>query len=174
MDYFAYGSNLHPARLESRIGACQMAGVASLEGAALCFHKVGLDDSGKCDIVFRETDTTVVWGVIYQISAKQKAVLDEHESLGEGYQILETCVVTRQKQMIPVYTYQAMSDHIDQSLKPFDWYHELVLQGALFHGFPSDYLAELQAIEMVIDSKQGRADKNQRLLRTIRKSLQSE
>ncbi|WP_339735735.1 gamma-glutamylcyclotransferase family protein [uncultured Gimesia sp.] len=173
MNYFAYGSNLHPARLESRIGACQIAGVAQLERAALCFHKVGLDRSGKCDIVFRETDATGVWGVVYQISAAQKTILDQHESLGEGYQILKTRVVTRQNQIFPVYTYQAMSDYIDQSMKPFDWYHDLVLQGALFHGFPLDYLAQLQGVAMIQEHNPHRASKHQRLLETIRDSHES-
>ena len=167
-NYFAYGSNLHPARLESRIGACHMAGVALLENAALCFHKTGLDCSGKCDIVFGETNAAGVWGVVYQISSEQKAILDQHESLGEGYQILETRVITRQNQRLPVYTYQAMSDFIDPNLKPFDWYHELVLQGAYFHGFPPDYLVRLQEITMIPDHKPARAEKHERLLKTIR------
>ncbi|QDT43555.1 hypothetical protein Pan241w_36570 [Gimesia alba] len=167
-NYFAYGSNLHPARLESRIGGCVIAEVAFLESAALCFHKKGLDCSGKCDIVFGKTSATGVWGVVYQISSEQKIILDQHESLGAGYQILETRVITRQKQVLPVYTYQAMSDFIDPSLKPFDWYHELVFQGALFHGFPPDYLAHLQGVSQIPDHKPARADKHERLLKTIR------
>ncbi|QDV51673.1 gamma-glutamylcyclotransferase family protein [Gimesia fumaroli] len=173
-NYFAYGSNLHPERLESRIGACEIIGVARLESAVLCFHKVGLDCSGKCDIVFREKETLGVWGVVYQISSEQKNILDQHESLGAGYQILETSVVTRQQQVLPVYTYQAMLDFIDPSLKPFDWYHELVLQGALFHGFSPDYLAQLQGISRMPEHNPERAATHQRLLKTIRDSLKTD
>ncbi|MCA9015317.1 MAG: gamma-glutamylcyclotransferase [Planctomycetaceae bacterium] len=172
--YFAYGSNLHPVRLEARIGASQIAGVAQLPGAELCFHKVGRDRSGKCDIVCRESTSATVWGVVYQISVGQKKILDQHESLGQGYQILETFVFTRQEQKIPVYTYQAMSDYIDPSLKPFDWYHELVVQGALFHGFPTEYLAELRKTELIPDSDFQRADLHQSLLRTIQETRHSE
>jgi len=170
LSYFAYGSNLHPARLQSRIGPCQIIAVARLEGAGLCFHKIGLDRSGKCDIVFPKKSAVEVWGVVYQISQEQKLTLDQHESLGQGYQILNTGVLTRQHQTLPVFTYQAMPAHIDHRLQPFDWYHELIIQGALFHEFPSGYLEQLKDIATLPDPDKTRAGKHADLLRTIRES----
>lgn len=170
LSYFAYGSNLHPARLQSRIGPCPIIAVARLEGAELCFHKIGLDRSGKCNIVFRKNSGVEVWGVVYQISQEQKSALDQHESLGQGYQILNTGVLTRQRQVLPVFTYQAMPAYIDPRMQPFDWYHELVMQGSLFYEFPPSYLEQLKRIENLPDPDKKRAGNHEDLLRTIRES----
>lgn len=171
LNYFAYGSNLHPLRLQSRIGVCQIQTVARLERSRLCFHKVGLDASGKCDIVLAADFDTAVWGAVYQISPEQKILLDEYESLGKGYQILNTEVVSTDNQCLPVYTYQAMPDFIDPQLQPFDWYHELVLQGVSYHEFPSEYREIIQAVEMIKDPDQERTARHQTLLSELQKSL---
>lgn len=171
--YFAYGSNMHPARLEKRIGPCDIISVARLQRAELRFHKIGLDRSGKCDIVFQQNYSMEVWGVVYQISERQKSRLDQYESLGQGYQILNTEVLTQQNQSMNVFTYQAMPQYIDHSLKPFDWYHELVMLGAQFHKFPVSYLDELQQVPFLPDSDQKSVSKHQNLLNTIRKKQQS-
>lgn len=169
-NYFAYGSNLHPVRLEDRIGSCNIIAVARLAGAELRFHKIGLDRSGKCDIVFQQNLSKDIWGVVYQISEKQKCRLDQYESLGQGYQILHTNVLTQQNQTINVFTYQAMPEFVDPSLRPFDWYHELVLLGAQFHRFPERYLDELKQVPIVLDSDKKSISAHQSLLNDMRES----
>lgn len=171
LNYFAYGSNLHPLRLQSRIGVCQIQSVAQLEGARLCFHKVGLDTSGKCDIVLAADSDSTVWGAVYQISPEQKILLDKYESLGNGYQILDTEVRSAGNRRLPVYTYQAMTEFIDPQLQPFDWYHEFVLQGVYYHKFPVEYREIIQAVEMIKDPDRERSARHQILLREIQKSL---
>lgn len=168
LNYFAYGSNLHPARLQARIGACHVRDVALLAGASLCFHKVGLDRSGKCDISFQQQTATGVWGVIYQISPEQRGQLDQFESLGAGYQIREVEVLTRDRQTLKVFTYHAMSEFIDAQIQPFDWYHELVLQGARFHGFPAEYLEQLLQVELATDSDSNRISQAQQIMQSMR------
>lgn len=168
--YFAYGSNMHPARLEKRIGPCDIISVARLQRAELRFHKIGLDRSGKCDIVFQQNYSTEVWGVVYQISERQKSRLDQYESLGQGYQILNTEVLTQQNQTINVFTYQSMPHYVDPSLKPFDWYHELVMLGAQFHEFPLTYIDQLQQISIIPDSDKKRVSDHQGLLNSIREA----
>ena len=167
LNYFAYGSNLHPARLEARIGRCQFQGIALLEQADLRFHKVGVDASGKCDITINDTSAGGVWGAVYQITTEQKTELDRFESLGQGYEIREVDVLTYEQGLMRVFTYQAMTAFVDPALQPFDWYHELVLRGARFHGFPSEYLARLQLIERLTDSDAERITLAQEILRTI-------
>jgi len=49
--YFAYGSNLHPLRLQARLSSAQLIGTTILPGYALKFHKLGHCLSGKCNIV---------------------------------------------------------------------------------------------------------------------------
>jgi hypothetical protein len=167
LNYFAYGSNLHPARLEARIGRCQFQGIALLEQADLRFHKVGVDASGKCDITIDDTSAGGVWGAVYQITTEQKTELDRFESLGQGYEIREVDVLTYEQGLMRVFTYQAMTAFVDPALQPFDWYHELVLRGARFHGFPAEYLARLQLIERLTDSDAERITLAQEVLRTI-------
>lgn len=173
LNYFAYGSNLHPLRLQARIGACKVQSVAQLEGARLCFHKVGLDDSGKCDIVQSAQPGSTVWGVVYQITAEQKILLDHCESLGRGYQILHTEVRSADDQRLPVFTYQAMAEYIDPQLQPFDWYHEFVFHGVCYHGFPVEYREMIHAVNMIKDPDSERATHQQILLRELRKSFES-
>jgi hypothetical protein len=170
MKYFAYGSNLHPARLQERIGDCTLQGIALLEQAELRFHKVGIDASGKCDILLQQETASGVWGVVYEITAAQKLELDRYESLGQGYQIRELDVLTHQGESLSVFTYQAMTEFIDPGLQPFDWYHELVLQGARFHGFPAEYLERLQEIELLTDTDTARVTQVRQILASMQTS----
>lgn len=173
LNYFAYGSNLHPLRLKARIGDCQLYSVAQLEGARLCFHKVGLDASGKCDIELPAQKDSTVWGAVYQISSEQKLLLDQHESLGKGYQLLETKVRLADQQYLPVFTYQAMTEFIDPRLRPFDWYHDYVTQGVSYHQFPAAYRAMIHAVKMIEDPDQARSERHQSFLRELRKTIEA-
>ncbi|MCA9007822.1 MAG: gamma-glutamylcyclotransferase, partial [Planctomycetaceae bacterium] len=112
-----------------------------------------------------------VWGVVYQISPEQKKLLDEYESLGKGYQIFNTEVVSADNQCLSVYTYQAMAEFIDPQLQPFDWYHEFVLQGVCFHKFPEEYQEIIRAVQMMKDPDTERAARHQALLREFHQSL---
>jgi len=77
---------------------------------------------------------------IYEISAEDKLILDRIEGVGFGYS--ETTL------NIPsvgdCLSYVAEDTHIDDSLSPYDWYHELVMIGARTHGFPGDYLKQIR------------------------------
>lgn len=48
--YFAYGSNLHPIRLEDRLGKVKLYGIGKLNYTEIHFHKTGCDSSGKATI----------------------------------------------------------------------------------------------------------------------------
>jgi hypothetical protein len=61
-----------------------------------------------------------------------------------------------------VLTYIAAPDYIDDRLKPYGWYKQFVLAGALEHGLPSDYIAErIESVEATDDPDKKR-DKKQR------------
>ncbi|MGD8384961.1 MAG: gamma-glutamylcyclotransferase, partial [Lysobacterales bacterium] len=82
LDYFAYGSNMSSKRLRARLPSASLAGVGVLRGHRLVFHKVSNHDgSGKCGIV--ESTRDHVLGVLYEIDADEKPVLDRIE--GAGY-----------------------------------------------------------------------------------------
>ena len=144
MLYAAYGSNLHPVRLTARLSSAELVGTAWLPGWSLCFHKRSKDDSGKCSILNGDNG---VHFAIFDISVEDKLALDEIEGVGVGY--FEVCLE------IPgignCVSYAAQEGYIDESLRPYDWYKELVLAGARFHGFPEHYLKQIEHVQAIRD-----------------------
>jgi len=144
MLYAAYGSNLHPARLADRVSSAQLLGTAFLPRWSLYFHKRSRDESGKCNILAGDNG---VYFAIFEVSAEDKLALDKIEGLGNGYSDISLS--------IPGFgncaSYTAEETHIDDSLWPYDWYKELVLEGARFHGFPGDYLNEIESVRALRD-----------------------
>lgn len=138
MWYAAYGSNLHPLRLAERISSAQLVATRFLPDWSLHFHKRSKDGSGKCNILSGGDGIHIA---IFDISAKDKLVLDGIEGLGLGYS--ETLL------NVPgigdCLSYSADESHIDDSLDIYDWYKELVLIGAQAHGFPEDYLNRIRS-----------------------------
>lgn len=155
MLYFAYGSNMFTKRLQNRAPSASKITNAALSGYSLYFHKrSNKDGSGKCNI--RPKNDSVVYGVIYEIDKKQKSDLDRAEGLGYGYEEAHITVNT-DNGIADVFTYMASESHIGNSLNPFSWYKTLVLVGTNEHGLPEDYIANIKAVNSVIDP-----DKNRR------------
>ena len=75
--YFAYGSNMSSARLRDRIPDAQSIGRAHWPGMRLAFNKVGVDGSGKANLV--ADPGSVAWGVLFKIPGDAWAILDAFE-----------------------------------------------------------------------------------------------
>lgn len=161
--YFAYGSNLHPARLENRIGRCSRGTRVFLHGARLTFNKRGMDGSGKCNIDFTDSKTDTVIGVLYEVSARQRKLLDDWEAVSCGYTPLKI-QVERNTQPVDAFTYRAEEEHIEQGLQPFDWYKRFVVLGASWFDFPEDYLHQLEQQPSIPDHDPDRVRQNAILL----------
>lgn len=148
--YFAYGSNLHPARLQDRLGECELVGAGLLAGYRLAFHKRGGDGSGKCDAVATGSTDDTVFGAMYRLHADQLARLDTFE--GQGYRRAQVDVVVRgATDSVPVFAYLARTNFITAGLRPFGWYRELVLAGARYRGFPAAYIAAIAQVPVMHD-----------------------
>lgn len=160
--YFAYGSNLHPARLQARTPSARILGPAELPGNRLAWHKHGVDDSGKCDIVETGRHADRVHGALYEIDIGDWRYLDIAEELGTGYDI-HRLEVRAGDQRIRAYSYRALVT--DPDLKPFDWYQAFVVQGARVHGLPAEYVRALASVGNWQDPDPDRRDMNRRLLR---------
>jgi len=158
--YFAYGSNLHPARLAARLASPRLLGATRLDDHVLRFHKRGRDGSGKCSI---EPGSGCVHGALYALAPSDKGTLDRIEGVGAGY--ASTLVELPGKGAVS--TYVAMADAIDDSLLPFDWYLDLVLAGARFQRFPEAYLRALCSIATRPDPDEARAQEHARLLASL-------
>ena len=86
LNYFAYGSNMSLARMGQRVPSAVSKGLAVLEQHQLCFHKVSVDGSAKCDAFFTRDPTHRVFGVLYTIDQDHKTLLNEFEGVGRGYE----------------------------------------------------------------------------------------
>lgn len=162
LTYFAYGSNLHPGRLIARLGDLEERGAAVLPDHRLTFDKFGGDTSGKCTI--QPSPGHTVHGALYGITADQRAVLDVIE--GARYAVRPVRVRAADT-VLDAFTYVALAEHTRPGLAPFDWYRELVVRGALHHGFPAAYVAALRAVAAVPDPDPDRAALNAALLTTL-------
>jgi len=134
----------------------------------LQFNKRADDGSGKCSIspvngsvsslasgVLSDAISPVI-GVVYSMPLSEKSVLDECESLGAGYEILELEVVSGATHY-QVFTYCAQEPWIDDSLIPYDWYKALVLTGAMGFNLPQSYIDDLERQASMPDADLQRA-----------------
>lgn len=161
--YIAYGSNLHPIRIEERVPSARALGVVELPGLSLAFHKRSIDLSGKCLLSAAQGDSDKAYGVLYEFNPAQKTLLDAAEGSGKGY--------FEQQLSVPLgdtnytgYIYMASSSHIDTALMPYHWYKNLVVAGARFHGLPSSYIASIQSTTSIEDPNSRRRLENEELL----------
>jgi hypothetical protein len=120
----------------------------------LRFHKQSVDGSAKCDIELTNVPGDVVHGVVFQLLAVEKTLLDEKEGLGKGYEEKRVSVMADNGETFEAVTYYAIN--IDASLRPYHWYLEHVLRGAREHRLPLDYIHAIEAVDTVTDPDQNR------------------
>jgi len=161
MKYFAYGSNMSLARLRERTPGARRLGSYALRGHVLCFHKVGTDGSGKCDAFATKDPSDLVLGALFEVDASEKIHLDQVEGVGLGYEQKEVMVEDASGRQEKAYTYYATD--IDVSLKPYSWYKNHVLLGAIESALPSAYIEKISSIDSYQDPDEKR-DKQQRAI----------
>ena len=168
LHYFAYGSNLHPLRLRERVPSACVIGVIEAKGLKLTFSKRSEDHSGKCNVFQSGNPGDVVFGVVYEIDSKEKRALDEAESKGHGYneQFL-SCDINGLS--FEPFTYVADSKYVDSALRPYEWYKQLVIEGAKYHLLPEEYISSLEAVFAVPDPDSKRSAKNMARLSNMKK-----
>ena len=160
---FAYGSNMLSVRMHGRVGSAKPVGVGFVTHRRLVFHKRGVDGSSKADAVFTGKASDRVWGVLYWLDDQQRRVLDGYESLGVGYDAEHVLVCTGNG-FIHASIYVARREAILHDLRPYSWYQQLVVMGALEHGLPAEYVRHIVAVETVVDPDRARHDHNSQWL----------
>ncbi len=154
MKYFAYGSNMSLKRLQQRVPKVIQLGIYSLAKHELRFHKSGKDNSAKCDAYYTGIPHSRVFGILYEIDISGKASLDVVEGLGQGYNDKIVAVSNRAGVFEDAVTYYSTDN--DKSLLPYSWYKDHVLVGARAARLPIEYIAEIEAVETIVDKDQGR------------------
>ena len=166
MLYAAYGSNLHPLRLTSRLPKSRFEGTGAIGGHRLRFHKRSKDQSGKCNIVVGDGSIHVA---IYELDEQEKAKLDQIEGVGSGYSV-EAIEVPGFGEC---FTYIATASYIDERLRPYSWYKELVLVGCDALRLPIDYIAWIRDVAAIDDPDRARHDRNMRIVEQARMTVVS-
>ena len=164
--YFAYGSNLHPVRLTERVVSAELLGVVELSHYRLAFQKRGWDGSSKCNLVHTGHESDGIHGALYQIDSGHKPALDVFEGKGNGYDDRQL-TVEFQGQDFSCFTYVAQTSHIENGLKPYHWYKELVVLGARHLQFPNAYVRSIESIESVEDPDETRREHHNLLIEKI-------
>ncbi|MFQ6006886.1 MAG: gamma-glutamylcyclotransferase family protein [Woeseia sp.] len=164
MLYAAHGSNLHPVRLSLRLPGSRFLGTGVVPGRKLRFHKRSIDHSGKCNIV---EGNDSVYVSVYELSEEEKTKLDAIEGVGSGYSV-QTINIPGFSECL---TYIAADTHIDEALRPYSWYKELVLAGCESLGFPEGYVTMIQNISAIDDPDEHRHAINMGIVEKLRLSV---
>ena len=157
--YFAYGSNMSERRLRDRVSSAKVIGTGILQNYCLTFNKCSCDGSGKCTI--EPCKSGRVYGVLFEIKKKQEKCLDKVEGLCKGYKDRKVSIKIRNYKQPETYecrttlcdvkTYQATNPC--QNLKPYFWYKQHVLVGAIEQNLPPSYIHRLIQVKAKKDPR---------------------
>ena len=149
MFYFAYGSNMNPARVADRGLRVRNAVGAVLDGVTLRFDKQSRDHAGNghANLVYAPAER--VEGVLYALAdTDQIARMDRFENAPINYS-RERVVVRTARGELTAWTYFANRAVIVPGLKPTRGYLNHLLAGSAY--LSADYHAWLCAVECADD-----------------------
>ncbi len=152
--YFAYGSNMQSATLRGRRGVTWTRAIAArLPNWRLVFDKPPLVPAGGAGFanIVRE-EGAAVFGAAYEITRDDLAHIELTEGvLIDNYRRVEIEVVplvpgASREPGAPLPVLTLASDRRDPALRPSAVYMARVIEGALEHGLPPDYIELLRRI----------------------------
>ena len=138
--YFAYGSNMSTERLRARIPKATPVGRARWPGMRLVFNKVGVDGSGKANLV--ADPEAEAWGVLFSIPLIDWANLDGFEP---GYVRVDCGVILDSGQTFKAQVYLGTGQ--TRETPPHGWYREHLHRGAVEHGLPPEILHIIDSMQ---------------------------
>ena len=149
--YFAYGSNLSSWRININVPSAVFHSVGRLDGYALTFRSLIREPRsgpwrGAVATVVPEKDA-VCCGVVWSISEDEVSPLDAQE---HGYKPIEIQVHTDESDATlscRAYIQQDISDYDSSVDMPSPAYLQCIVNGAIEHKLPQDYIERLQKIE---------------------------
>jgi len=139
--YFAFASNMSSRQMATRIGEYKNLGRGKLSGWRIAFNKRSEDDSAKANIV--EDPDSMVWGVLYDISATDIANLDSWEP---GYSRISVPIILNSGEKLEAACY--VTREVEEGLAPSHQYLDTILEGAKENGIPLEYIAILKGFRV--------------------------
>ncbi|HSC84269.1 MAG TPA: gamma-glutamylcyclotransferase family protein [Pseudomonas sp.] len=141
--YFAYGSNMNPARMQARGLLVEEAMAGQLPGFALCFNKRAHDHPGRAYANIRHQPGARVEGVLYRLAAASEILkMDPFEGTPVFYS-RERMAVHTGRGPIAAWVYVANPAWRAEGLAPSRAYLAHLLAGRPH--LSADYWAELAA-----------------------------
>ena len=140
--YFAYGSNMSRTQLRQRAGEPAEEKLARLENFELNFDKIARGGTGTGNIA--AADGGVVYGVLYRMTEQQLKQLDRYEGVPEHYRRSEVNVLDAEGRKVAAQVYLARK--VRRGLKPDRTYLQRIIEGAVEHNLPGEYIEQLKKI----------------------------
>ncbi|MFC2185783.1 gamma-glutamylcyclotransferase family protein [Fulvivirgaceae bacterium LMO-SS25] len=161
--FISYGSNMLLNRIKNRIPNVEVISNLKLSGYKLLFNKKSKDGSTKANIKKSYDENDVVWTVLHRIKLEEKEILDKYEGLGNGYNLKEFSIKI-DDETVKAYAYVCDEYSFIEEGKPYDWYLQYLINGAVENEFPKEYIDFLKSFESEIDLDIKRREKNQNKL----------
>ena len=166
MLYFAYASNLDPQQMQERCPGHRVVGLASLHDHRIAFPRFSERwGGGTASPVHAHGQQ--IWGVVFDISDEQMAVLDSHEdfrSAGDQHNAYDRETVTVDvvrpddgsvPRRVRAATYVARPSNPQP---PSRRYMDAILRGAAHHRLPEDYIEALRKTETAGEASVGEGE----------------
>jgi len=147
--YFAYGSNMQTATFRERRGIeCLCALPARLNGWRLVLDKPSPLPLGHSFANIVTDDDATTFGVLYEVTQDDLAHIDLTEGVLIGnydrIEVAATPIGGMAPNQVRAFTLTATAR--DPGLRPSDRYMELLIEGAVEHGLPAEYIDFLRGI----------------------------
>jgi hypothetical protein len=146
--YFAYGSNMNEEQMRARCSSPKVIAVSKLPDHQLAFFGYSAVWDGAEESVIPALGQDV-WGVVYDLSSSDRERLDDSQDArldGSGDYFHSPAKVTDQQgKVYTVLLYK--KDNQGTPQKPSQEYLNFIVQGAVDHQLPSDYVEQLRGME---------------------------
>ena len=147
MFYFAYGSNMNWEQMQRRCPSARFVCVASLKDYRFAIARHSrLRNCGTANI-FADAGGEV-WGIVYDVSEPDLAVLDGFE---DGYRREKLLVRASDDGQSPVEVLVYIAEKEDNAPLPNPEYKRLIVHGARHWNVPELYCLMLEQIRTVAD-----------------------
>lgn len=135
--YFAYGANMDERQMSSRCPCARLVCAARLPE-----HRFLINRQGYASIA--EAPGRTVYGLLWTITRQDEQSLDRYEAVEEGFyrRVVLAVVCDRDGGGVEALVYVA-SDDVEGIPRPR--YFQGILRAAPAHGFPPEYIAELES-----------------------------
>jgi NAD-dependent oxidoreductase involved in siderophore biosynthesis len=137
--YFAYGSNMASAEMETWCPEARFLGPARLDGHRLALNRRSIRwGAGVVDLVPSEGES--VWGALYDVPDLDR--LDAKEGAGFAYRRIEVEPML-DAQPVTAVAYEVI-DKEEEEITPSPEYVALLVDGARERGLPEQYVRGLE------------------------------